>query len=137
MKRHMTVAMVVLSIVGTIPTISDAFAGRRNTIVNPVSEVVFEVIVPRFEVSTDFWCGAADYSRRALGASWKTRIYVARTRGKSVTSNYPSAVHYTIDPKAAGVTPIETQMSLGSFKVGDSMSVQQANNYCQKPKILY
>ena len=109
------------------------FRGRLSTRVNPVNAAVFEVVARSSSRGSDFWCGAADYARRALGRGWSERVYVARSMGPSVTTNRRSAVHFTLDPGAAGITPGKSSLSINTFKVGDSMSIQQANTYCTVP----
>jgi len=115
------------------PQTADAFNGKFGVRVAPVNDVVFEV-VPRSSGSGPiFWCGAADYARQVLGAGWSTQIYIARGRGQSVTTNRRSAVQFTLDPDAAGITPTGPSLSLNSLRVGDNMTVQQANHYCNMP----
>lgn len=113
-----------------IPTSADAFTGRRGTRVNPVDAVVFEVIARTAGSGADYWCGAGEYASRGLGAPWTARIYIARGRGPSVTTGRKSAVQFTLDPAAAGVTPTAPTISLNTLRVGDSMSVQQARGHC-------
>ncbi len=120
--------LVVLS--GALPETAAAFTGRRGTRVEPVNKVVFEVVPKGSGTGSDYWCGAADYARQALGAGWTDTIYIARGRGQSVTTGRRSAVQYTLNASAAGITPIPPSLSLNSLKVGDHMSVQQANSYC-------
>ena len=133
-NRFLSRAALALMLMALAPDLAHAFSGRRGTTVNPVNSAVFEV-VPRSSGNGEvFWCGAADYARRVLGAGWQDRIYIARGRGESVTTGRRSAVQFTLDPAAAGITPAEQQsLSLNSLRVGESMSVQQANNYCNMP----
>lgn len=99
--------------------------------VNPVNSAIFEVVPRGSGRTNDIWCGASEYARRALGAGWKTRVYVARGRDVSVTTGRRSSVQFTIDPRAAGITPIEGGFFRTGFAVGDSMSVSQANGMCE------
>jgi hypothetical protein len=126
--------LVVGAVLALLPAIpADAathFTGQRGARVAPVNKAVFEVVVRNTGAGPDYWCGASEYARRVLGAGWKTEVYIARGRGPSVTTNRRSAVQFTIDPGAAGVTPIPPQLSLNSLKVGDHMSVQKGNSYC-------
>lgn len=101
--------------------------------VNPVDANVFETVSRGAASGREYWCAASDYARRALGASWQAKIYIARTRGPSVTTNKKSAVQFTLNPQAAGVAPAAPSISLNALREGDSMSVQQAHSYCQLP----
>lgn len=132
--KGMFPAAAMLALIATVtPQPAAAFNGKFGVRVAQVNDVVFEV-VPRSSGSGPiFWCGAADYARQVLGAGWKTTIYIARGRGKSVTTNRRSSVQFTLDATAAGITPIAPSLSLNSLKVGDNMSVQQANHYCTMP----
>lgn len=132
-KQNLAIGAMLALMPILLPDPAQAFTGSRGTRVAPVDNVVFEV-VPRSSGSGPvFWCGAADYARRALGAGWKDTIYIARGRGPSVTTGRRSAVQFTLDPGAAGITPIPPSISLNALKVGDNMSVQQANTYCNLP----
>ena len=113
-----------------LPDPGDAFTGRRGTRVNPVDDAVFEVIARTAGSGADYWCGAGEYASRALHAAWTARIYIARGRGPSVTTGRKSAVQFTLDPAAAGITPAPPSLSLNSLRVGDSMSVQEARSHC-------
>ncbi len=126
MKRHLATALVTATL--ALPSTADAFTTRHGARVNPVNDAVFEV-VPKSGSGTDIWCAAGDYAQRGLGAPWSARIYVVRGRGPSVTTNRKTAVHFTLNPSRVGVQPAQS-FSLNGFKVGDSMSVQQAFGYC-------
>lgn len=110
-----------------------AFSGKRGTRVAPVNKAVFEVVARGSGSGPEYWCGASDYARRVLGAGWSDTIYIARGRAQSVTTNRRSAVQFTLDPAAAGIPPTAPSISLNSLKVGDNMSVQQGNTYCNMP----
>lgn len=114
-----------------VPTVGDAFSSRLGARVNPVNAAVFEV-VPKSGSGQEIWCGAADYAQRELRAPWQARVYVARGRGQSETTGRRTAVQFTLDPNAAGVTPGPSSLSLNTFAVGDSMSVRQAYDLCQR-----
>jgi len=128
--KIITFGAVFALLTALLPDTASAFSGRNGTKVAQVNKAVFEVVTRSSGSGPEFWCGAADYARRALGAGWKTEIYIARGRGVSVTTGRRSSVQFTITPDAAGVTPIPPTLSLNSLKAGDHMSVQKANNYC-------
>ncbi|MEX0338096.1 MAG: hypothetical protein AB3N11_03555 [Arenibacterium sp.] len=131
---HRSIMMsLALGVALALPHGAEAFSGKKNTRVNPVDDKVFEVITKNSGRTTDYWCGAADYARRALGADWRATIYIARTRGQSVTTNRRSAVHFTLDPSRAPQAPEGGFFQFGALKEGDNMSVQRANQYCTEP----
>jgi len=136
-KRFLSVALMVALLPALAPDTASAFSGKRGTRVAQVNNAVFEVVARSSGSGPEYWCGASDYARRALGAGWKTEIYIARGRGTSVTTGRRSAVQFTIDPGAAGVTPAPPSLSLNSLKVGDHMSVQQGNTYCNMPPVRF
>ena len=110
-------------------TFADAFTTSRGVRVLPVDGIVYEV-VPRGGGGTwPYWCAAAEYARRELGAGWADRFYVVRGRGESVTTGRRSSVQFTLYPERAGVPARTGWLSLG-FKPGDSMSVQQGYGFC-------
>lgn len=80
-----------------------------------------------------YWCGAADYARRALGAGWRNQVTVVRGLGTSQATGQRSAVQFTTNPKALGITPIQSP-SPNSYEVGDSKTVTEANGYCRDLK---
>jgi len=126
---------VLSAVLLSLPVGADAFSGRRDTRVNPVSDVVFEVIARGAAGAGDYWCGAADYAHRALGAPWSARIYIVRGRGPSVTTGRRTAVQFTLRPEAAGVTPIDPSLFLNRMTPGDNMSVTQASTFCDPPPV--
>ena len=136
-KRFFAVGAILALLPILVPDAALAFSGKRNTRVAPVNDAVFEVVARGSGTGYDYWCGAADYARRALGAGWNDTIYIARGRGQSVTTGRRSAVQFTLDAGAAGITPIEPSISLNALKVGDNMSVQQANNYCHMGPVRF
>ena len=138
MTNQLLISAILVGVLTVaMPGTADAFKGKRGTTVNPVDGAVFEVMARTAGSGPDYWCGASDYARRALGADWQARIYIARGRGQSATTNRRSAVHFTLDPAAAGIKPIDPAISLNALKVGDNMSVQQANGYCVMPSTRF
>lgn len=131
MLKPLCAAVALLALLPLlVPDAALAFSGKRSTRIAPVNKAVFEVVARGSGTGYDYWCGASDYARRALGAEWSATIYIARGRGTSVTTGRRSAVQFTLDPDAAGITPVPPSLSLNALKVGDNMSVQQANTYC-------
>ena len=91
----------------------------------------FEVIARGGRVTAQqYWCAAGDYGvRRGLQAS--ARVYVAKAEGASLTVANRKAVQFTFDPKAAGVTPVEPQLSLTVRVPGDNMQIASARQFCR------
>ncbi|UWQ31695.1 hypothetical protein K3555_13960 [Leisingera sp. M527] len=119
----------ILACLSSIPAAADPFTTNRGVRVLPVNDTVYEV-VPRGSGGTwDYWCAAAEYARRELGAGWMDRFYVVRGRDVSVTTGRRSSVQFTLYPKRSGVEPKTGWLSLG-FRPGESMSVQQGYGYC-------
>ncbi|WP_424833230.1 hypothetical protein [Ruegeria sp.] len=114
-------ALIALS----IPVTADASRNGYQT--EAINSTDFEVI-PRARRDVDgYWCAAADFARRTLGAGWQQRIYVLRGYGPSVTTGRRTAVQFSL--KMPANTPPQSSVSAG-FKPGDSMSVQGANGRC-------
>lgn len=128
MKRmkHLILALTIAA----IPQTGHTFAATNGMTVEPVGGAVFEVSDGRGAPPPAYWCAAANYARRTLKASWQTKLYIVRTMGPSETTNFGSAVHFSADPAASGVSPAKGS-SLGSYLVGENLSVQQANSYCR------
>lgn len=133
----LTIAIVTMALVPILAPINNAaaFSPRISTRVAQVTNAIFEVVPNGFGNGGVFWCGASEYARLTLGAGWKTKIYVARELGPSVTTGRRSAVQFTLDPAASGITPTGAYRSQNSFKKGESMSVQQAHLLCDQSPV--
>ncbi|MDP5216627.1 hypothetical protein Q5Y75_05305 [Ruegeria sp. 2205SS24-7] len=107
-----------------------AFVSPYGPRVNPVNAQEFEVILGPSGTFDGYWCGASEYARRKLGAGWSDRIYVASPIGPSLTTERSSAVRFTLDPAAIGVTPTEQFFRWG-INVGDSMTISQGRTRCE------
>lgn len=130
MKQFISGTFVALMVLGS-PAI--AAAGRGGYQTEAISNTEFEVI-PRARRDVDgYWCAAADFARRTLGAGWQQRIYVLRGYGPSVTTGRKTAVQFSL--KMPANTAQSGSISVG-FKPGESMSVQGANGRCNRRQIL-
>lgn len=131
MLRH-ACFLTVFTLTG-LSTQADALTTRMGDRVLPVNDVVFEVIPRGKQRVGDFWCAASEYARRELGAGWSDRIYLVRGRGPSVTTGRKTAVQFSLTPEAVGVTPLENELTTirTGLKVGDNMTVNQGNSYCE------
>jgi len=122
--------MITVALAGTLVAVGvgDANAGKSE--VAPVNNVVFEVGTRGSGRAEALWCGAANYARRELKTGWRTDIFVVRGRGRGEATNAGTAAQFTLDPSAAGVTPIPDGQNGDLLAVGYFMSVQRANSYC-------
>ncbi|MDU9003506.1 hypothetical protein [Sedimentitalea todarodis] len=136
MSNKLTGIALIAGLAFAIPQTGEAFTSKLGARVNQVNSAVFEVVPRSSGNGQVFWCSAADYAQRALRASWRARIYIARGRAPSVTTGRRSSVQFTLDPKAAGITPAPPSLSLNALNVGESMTVQEAYGYCQRSPIF-
>lgn len=132
MKPNSLVPAAICALLLALPVPAAAFSAKRNMRVNPVNDAVFEVVAPTAAGAGDYWCGAADYAYRALGAEWTARIYIVRGRGPSVTTGRRTAVQFTLSPQAAGVQPTRPVFAMNSMKPGDNKSVAHALTFCDQ-----
>lgn len=103
MSRSTPLAALVLAAALTTP--AEAFNSRNGMTVTDLGGGLFRVEYEARINETDYWCAAADYAERVLGANSKTRMYRAspppRKRGQGIT--------FTLDPaKSGGPTGIST-----------------------------
>ncbi len=129
MKRLCAFAFLVF--VAACTTTEQAGTNKNGYRALPVDSNVFEVVPGVRQDIDGYWCAAADFARRGMGASWQQKMYVVRGYGPSVTTGRRTAVQFALDPQAAGVTPRESGGVVSGFQVGDSMSVQSANALCK------
>lgn len=118
-----TLAALALS----IPVTADAAPNGYRT--EPINSTDFEVIPRADQFADGYWCAAADFARRKLGAGWQQRIYVLRGYGPSVTTGRKTAVQFSLNQPADG-TPQKSSFVTAGFVPGSSMSVQGANGRC-------
>ncbi len=115
-------------------TPAEAFRSFNGAQVNPIDDIVFEVIPKNSPRTGDIWCAASEYARRVLGAGWRTRVYVVQGQGTSVTTGRRTAIQFTIYPDKAGVVPLEGGVRSG-FRPGDSMTISNANGNCRRDPV--
>ncbi|MDK3019467.1 hypothetical protein [Pseudodonghicola flavimaris] len=144
MKRFSFVLAGVSAMILSFPSLAAADRVGRNMRAYPVDAAVFEVIPRTASGAGDYWCGASDYAQRVLGASWTDPLFVVRGRGPSATTGRKSAVQFTLDPVAAGLSgaaaaranaPLNDRFPIiltNRLSPGDHMSVQQARSYCDR-----
>ncbi len=130
MKQIISCTFAALFVLSSPVTASAARNGFQTEAINSTE---FEVI-PRARRDIDgYWCAAADFARRTLGAGWQQRIYVQRGYGPSVTTGRRTAVQFTL--KMPANVGQQSSISVG-FKPGESMSVQGANGRCNRRQIF-
>lgn len=127
-------------IIALCPTLAWAntflFGTESRFPVAQVDSATFEVIARGGRVNAGkYWCSAGLYGL-SLGVRSNTRIYLAVAEGPSVTAPGRKAVRFTLDPEAAGITPISPQLSLSVKAVGDNMTVTAARQFCFDDTIL-
>ncbi|WP_152610553.1 MULTISPECIES: hypothetical protein [unclassified Leisingera] len=131
--RPIAAAAVTASILTmALPGISLANASSHNVRVNSMSDGIFEAVL-RTGNGHLFWCGAADYAHRVIGAPWHAKLHITRGLGPSETTGRRSAVQFTLDAKLAQTPPPGGYGSVNSLQAGDTMSVQRALDYCFVP----
>ncbi|MGI9367809.1 MAG: hypothetical protein ACR2O2_03130 [Ruegeria sp.] len=134
MKR--IISLSILLAVGACTTSEQAGTAKNGYKALPVDNNIFEVVPGSRQDIDGYWCAAADFARRAMGAGWQQSMYVVRGYGPSVTTGRRTAVQFALDPQAAGITPREPGGVISGFQVGDSMSVQRGNGLCKSRPFL-
>lgn len=111
------------------PAAGLAFVAENRLPVNSVSAAEFEVVARGGTGTKAYWCAAADFAE-SQGAKANTRLYVVEGPGPSASIPGRTAVRFTTDPNAAGVTPVTPQLVLSVDVVGDNLAVVSAKQYC-------
>jgi len=112
-------------------TAGGAFAGMpHGWEVNPVNDVVYEVVSEGAHGGAAFWCAAADFAQVHLKASPNAEIYVVTLAGPSMTTKRKSAAQFTLDPVAAGITPGPLPDDLNELAIGGHMKIGVAHGFC-------
>jgi hypothetical protein len=123
MSRITLAAVAALLLAAPVP----ASAANRLR-VEPVNATTFDVL-PRGETfEQDFWCNAADYATRKLGAKSATRIY----RISEPPRRAGQGVRFSLDP--AGKASRTGLNSVGNDDA--SLSVGSATNQCEVARLM-
>ena len=125
--RRLTLITACLAL---LPLGAQAYTAKNRLKVAPVDGAVFEVVARVGSGAREFWCAAADYAF-AQGARSNARVYLVSGRQPSVTQPGKRAVRFTLDPQAAGITPLSPQLSLTVKVPGDNLSVASGREYCR------
>ncbi len=113
-----------------LPVASFANTSRQSFVAAPVNEAVFEVFSRSGATGArGYWCAAGRYAL-SLGVRSNSRVYLVSGRQPSISEPSRTAVRFTLTPDAAGVTPINPQLSLSVNAPGDNMSVAAARELC-------
>ena len=123
--------LVACAALAACETDTRRFAGPAGSGVYQINANVFEVVAPSIKGAPLYWCGAAEYARRALGAPWNATISISRGLGPSEATDKVSAVQFTLNPGALGIAEIRSSTP-NSLPVGDTKTITDANLYCDK-----
>ncbi|MFV1493464.1 hypothetical protein VWX97_19935 [Phaeobacter sp. JH18-32] len=110
---------------------ASAFRAINRLEVVPAGASQFEVIGRAGALKSDYWCAAGDYVRKSLGLPWQTKIYAVDGIGASSTTGARSAVRFTLDPAAAGVTPFTGNWTGDILTPGYAFRANAAYGKCE------
>ncbi|MCE8009366.1 hypothetical protein [Aestuariivita sp.] len=123
-------AFAIAALIATLPFSAQAFTAENRLNVADIGGGVYEVVGrPGISGARQFWCAAGDYAF-SLGVPTNTRVYLVSGRQPSVTEPGRTAVRFTLDPRAAGITPLTPQLVLTVKVPGDNLSVAVAREFC-------
>lgn len=122
-------ASLAVAIAIALPTAGQAFTADKRVKVNAIGNSTFEVVASGGTGNKLYWCAAAQYAR-SIGVNGSNRIYLVMGPKQSQTLAGRRAVHFTTNPSAAGITPVEPQSGLSVSVPGDNLSVASAGQYC-------
>ncbi len=129
MKRLWVLGLTCAAALSGCGIENDYFFTTRGERVYAVEDGVFEVALMDMGYLPGYWCNAADYARRSLGAGWTDPVYVYRGLGEGVVSERAVTVLFTLKPPA---TPVAQQaiVRINAFEPGQSLTVRSAENQC-------
>lgn len=128
--RFSSLAVVLLvTLVATAASAREM--GLRNGIrAQAVSNSVFEIAPRGGSGVQEFWCGAGEYARRALGAKGGETLYVVGGIGQGQVINRKSTAQFSLLPPSQAQGASGRQGRWGPA-LGDSMTVSQARGRCR------
>ena len=129
MVKHIWVALFGLAACAELG--DGGFVTSGGTRVNPVNEDVFEVIARPGNERNQFWCGAGEYARRALGAPANAKVYAVGGAGQAVTMDSPNGAQFSLKP-ASQVTGATGRDTRWGPRLGQSMFVADASSRCNR-----
>jgi len=124
-----SLAVVALATVACATETADYKRAPLGAKIYPLEDGVFEVVTRSGGNGSEYWCAAADYARRTLGASWQTPVYIYRGLAPGAASGRRSTVLFTLDPVVSQVPQSGVRLT-NAFYVGDTMTVQAGNSQC-------
>ncbi len=110
---------------------ADFYSTRPQARIYALDSTSFEVVPPIGAQGAAYWCGAADYARRRLGAGWSQEIYVQSGRADSQVTGRIDAVTFTLEPVARTDAFPSIRRAFG-FKPGDHFSLSTAEGFCHE-----
>lgn len=124
-------AFLTALVVAAAASQAAAFTAINRLDVNPLSQPgAFEVIQSRGAGPRQFWCAAADYARRELGAPASQRIVLAAPRGASATVPGRTAVTFQLAPR--GARPESRGGVSTTVRIpGEAYSTSFARGFCE------
>ncbi len=128
MKRFVVLGSVMLAACSV--SASEGYRMINGIDVNAVNSEVFEVVARTGGPIADFWCGASNFARDELGASWQDYLYVVGGAGVGVTSASPSTVQFAMAPSSE-ISGASGRDSHWGPELGDKMKIQAADVECQ------
>ncbi|MGR3615695.1 MAG: hypothetical protein ACU0BB_06605 [Paracoccaceae bacterium] len=131
MKRVLAGLAIAATMASSALAAPKAFNGPYNIRVYQVTNNVFEVVIVAGN-GYGFWCGASDYARRALGAGWQDQVTIVSEMARSVVTGGRSAVQFTLNPEAEGITPKKMGYSINGLNKGETISIQKGSSYCDQ-----
>lgn len=131
LQRGVVAVMLSGLVLAAVPAAAQAFTAVNRLQVVPAGTSQFEVIGRAGAFKPDYWCAAGDYVRKSLGLSWQTKIYAVDGISRSLTTGARSAVRFTLDPEAAGITPYDANWVGDILTPGYSMRANAAFGECE------
>lgn len=124
-----SLAVIALSTAACTTETADYTRAPLGAKVYPLEDGVFEVVAHTGGNGFEYWCAAADYARRTLGASWQAPVYIYRGLAPGEASGRRSTVLFTLNPVVSQVPQSGVRLT-NAFYVGDTMTVQAGNSQC-------
>ncbi|WP_428928471.1 hypothetical protein [Marinibacterium sp. SX1] len=134
-KHRLMITALALALAGSAQA-QNFLATPGDARVYPIDQNVFEVVGNSGRGFNMWWCGAATYARRVLGADWRAPISIARSLGTSQATGRRSSVQFTLNPSALGIEPVQSY-SPNALVLGDTKTVQDANSSCTQLRIPF
>ncbi|MAC77631.1 MAG: hypothetical protein CML66_06165 [Rhodobacteraceae bacterium] len=129
-KLRLLITALALTVAGAAQA-QNFLATPGQARVYKINDNVFEVVGNSGRGYDLWWCGAATYARRVLGAGWTTPVTISRTLGHSQATGRRSSVQFTLNPAALGIDTLQSY-SPNALVVGDTKTVQDGNSSCPR-----